>query len=108
MERKVAIKVINKDLVENIECLQRFHSEVRAAARLGHPNIVQAFDAEQAGDLHFLVMEFVNGQTLAELLAKRQKPLPILHACNYGLQVARGCSTPLNGTWSTGTSSRTI
>ena len=90
MERKVAIKVINKAFLDNAEALQRFHAEVRSAAKLGHPNIVQAFDAEQAGDLHFLVMEFVEGKNLAELLEKRQKPLPILHACNYVLQAARG------------------
>ena len=90
MERKVAIKVVNKAFLKNAEALQRFHAEVRSAAKLGHPNIVQAFDAEQAGDLHFLVMEFVEGKNLAESLEKRQKPLPILHASNYVLQAARG------------------
>ena len=73
MKRPVAIKVINKGLLENAEALQRFAAEVQAAAKLNHPNIVQAFDAEQAGDLHFLVMEFVEGKSLAELLEKRQK-----------------------------------
>ena len=63
---------------------------MRSAAKLGHSNLVQAFDAEQAGDLHFLVMEFVEGKNLAELLEKRQRPLPILHACNYVFQAARG------------------
>ena len=90
MGRTVAIKVINKRLLENSEALQRFHGEVRAAAKLSHNNIVQSFDAEQAGDLHYLVMEFVEGKNLAELLEKRQKPLPIQHACAYVRQAALG------------------
>ncbi|HVS38669.1 MAG TPA: protein kinase, partial [Gemmataceae bacterium] len=59
MERLVALKVVNPSLVHDKSSVQRFHQEVRAAARLHHPNIVTAFDADQAGDLHFLVMEFV-------------------------------------------------
>ena len=90
MGRRVAIKVINKSLIESAETLLRFTAEVRAAAKLSHPNIVQAYDAEQAGDLHFLVMEFVEGKNLAELLEERQKPLSIRHACHYARQVAKG------------------
>ena len=90
MLRPVAIKVINKSFLENAEALQRFNVEVRTAARLNHPHIVQAFDAEQAGELHFLVMEFVEGKSLAEILEKRQKPLPIQHACAYVRQAALG------------------
>ena len=90
MERQVAIKVINKALIENVDAVQRFHSEVRAAAKLGHPNIVQAFDAEQAGDLHFLVMEYVEGKSLAELVERRRKPLSIQHACHFIWQAAQG------------------
>ena len=90
MGRRVAIKVINKALIESAETLLRFTAEVRAAAKLSHPNIVQAYDAEQAGDLHFLVMEFVEGKNLAELLEERQKPLSTRHACHYARQVAKG------------------
>jgi serine/threonine-protein kinase len=63
--------------------------EVKAAAKLSHRNIVTAHDAEQAGDLHFLVMEFVEGESLAETV-KRRGPLPVLHACNYIVQSAQG------------------
>ena len=90
MGRRVAIKVINKSLIESAETLLRFTAEVRAAAKLSHPNIVQAYDAEQAGDLHLLVMEFVEGKNLAELLEERQKPLSIRHASHYARQVAKG------------------
>ena len=53
-----------------------FRREVRAAARLDHPNIVAAYDADQAGDLHFLVMEYVEGTDLARLVAS-DGPLPV-------------------------------
>src|SRR5262245_60690164 len=55
MDRVVALKVINPALVGWPEAVRRFRQEIRAAARLTHPNIVAAYDAEQAGDTHFLV-----------------------------------------------------
>jgi formylglycine-generating enzyme required for sulfatase activity/tRNA A-37 threonylcarbamoyl transferase component Bud32 len=89
MNRQVVIKVINKALLDNPDALERFHREVEAAARLAHPNIVTAYDAEQASDLHMLVMEFVPGQNLAEVLQKKG-PLPVVHACVYARQAALG------------------
>jgi serine/threonine protein kinase len=89
MERVVALKVILGALVENATSLQRFQQEVKAAAKLAHPNIVTAYDADQAGDLHFLVMEFVEGMSLAQLLDKKG-PLPVAHACEYVRQAALG------------------
>jgi hypothetical protein len=89
MERLVALKVIHPGLVRNRAALQRFHQEVRAAARLQHPNIVTAFDADQAGGLHFLVMEYVEGLSLAELV-RRHGPLPAATACAYVRQAALG------------------
>ena len=75
MDRTVALKVIRRDLLGNETMVERFRREVRAAARLAlHPNIVAAYDAEQAGDSHFLVMEFVEGVDLAHLV-KTQGPL---------------------------------
>jgi WD40 repeat protein/serine/threonine protein kinase len=89
MQRQVALKVIHPDLMRNPASVQRFQQEVRAAARLQHPNIVTAHDADQAGDLHFLVMEYVEGQSLAEVVQKRG-PLPIPEACEYIRQSALG------------------
>src|SRR5262245_48590262 len=57
MQRPVALKVINPAFTARPALVERFHREVRAAARLSHPNIVTAFDAEDAGESHFLVME---------------------------------------------------
>ena len=89
MERNVALKVINARLVSSDLAVERFHQEVKAAAKLSHRNIVTAYDAEQAGNTHFLVMEYIDGISLAELIARR-KALPVLHACNYILQAAQG------------------
>src|SRR5690242_2566469 len=89
MNRPVVIKVINRALLDQPAALERFRREVQAAASLSHPNIVTAYDAEQAGDLHFLVMEFVPGQSLAEVLQKKG-PLPVVNACAYARQAALG------------------
>jgi serine/threonine protein kinase len=79
MGRTVALKVINRDLFKKPAAVERFQREVKAAARLSHPNIVTADDAEQAGDVHFLVMEYVDGTELARK-AKEDGPLPITEA----------------------------
>lgn len=89
MERKVALKIIHRDLICHPLAIKCFRQEVKAAARLAHPNIVTAFDAEQEGDLHFLVMEYVDGISLARLVNKRG-PLGMSHACNYARQAAQG------------------
>jgi hypothetical protein len=89
MERPVAVKVISRALVDRPDAVERFHREVRAAAKLDHPNIVKAYDAEQAGDLHLLAMEYVEGHSLHDVLAKKG-PLPIAHACHYVRQAALG------------------
>lgn len=89
MERAVALKVINRALLSRPEFVERFEQEVKAAAKLAHPNIVVAHDAEQVGDLHFLVMEFVDGQSLAKIV-ERMGPLPVVNACHYIRQAAQG------------------
>ncbi len=89
MERQVAIKVIGKEVINHPTAVERFRQEVKAAARLSHANIVAAHDAEQAGDLHFLVMEYVDGVSL-DRLVERRGPLPVPHACNYLRQAALG------------------
>ena len=89
MDREVAVKVINREWVQKQEAIDRFHREVKTAASLDHPNIVTAYDAEQANDLHFLVMEFVDGTNLAQTV-KRNGPLPVAKACDYVRQAAEG------------------
>jgi serine/threonine protein kinase/putative intracellular protease/amidase len=89
MERLVALKVINPGLLANPQALERFRREVRAAARLSHPNIVAAHDADQAGELHFLIMEFVDGLNLERWLAHKG-PLAPAQAANLIRQAALG------------------
>src|SRR5262249_11871361 len=89
MERTVALKVVNRSLTDNPAMVERFTREVKAAAKLAHPNIVTAFDADQAGDTHFLVMEFVEGVSLSRLVAEHGR-LPVAEACDYVRQAALG------------------
>src|SRR5215468_8383545 len=89
MDRQVVIKVINRSLLDQPGAVDRFRYEIRAAAQLSHPNIVTAYDAEEAGDLHMLVMEFVPGESLAEVV-QRRGPLPVVNACHYVRQAALG------------------
>lgn len=89
MKRIVALKVLAPDLVKTERARRLFEREVRAAARLHHPNIVTAYDANQAGDRHYLVMEFVDGPNLYDLV-KEHGPLPIGQACEFVRQAAVG------------------
>jgi eukaryotic-like serine/threonine-protein kinase len=89
MDRLVALKILHQDLMRHPRVVQRFRKEVKTAARLSHPNIVTAYDADQAGDAHFLVMEFVDGMSLDRLIAKRG-PLEPGYACYFIRQAAKG------------------
>ena len=95
MERTVALKVINPRLTENTEAVDRFQREVKAAARLAHPNIVTAYDAEQVDNLQLLVMEYVEGASLSEEIQKRG-PLPVSQASDYVYQAALGLQHALD------------
>lgn len=61
MERLVALKVLSPQVTKSPEAVRRFQREVKAAARLEHPNIVTAHDADEANGTHFLVMQYVDG-----------------------------------------------
>ena len=89
MDRTVALKVIHREWVRNKEAIDRFQREVKTAASLDHKNIVTAHDAEQVDDLHVLVMEFVDGADLAQVV-KERGPLPVDEACGYIAQAAEG------------------
>ena len=89
MDRIVALKVLPTVAMKSAEAIQRFQREVRAAAKLSHPNIVTAYDADEAHGLHFLVMEYVDGMDLAALV-KQRGTLAVSAAVEYVLQAARG------------------
>ncbi len=89
MQRIVALKVIRKEQLIDPGAVARFHREIRAAAQLNHPNIILAHDADQVGDTHFFVMEFIEGVDLAKLVQCRG-PLPVGEACDCIRQAALG------------------
>lgn len=64
LDRMVAIKVLPQKFTKSEDFVRRFYAEGRAAAKLNHPNIVQAFDVANAGPYHYFVMEFVDGRTV--------------------------------------------
>jgi eukaryotic-like serine/threonine-protein kinase len=68
LERTVAVKVLSAASDQDLEPVARFGREARAAAALNHPNIVAVFDSGADGDVQYLVMEYVEGQSLAGLL----------------------------------------
>ncbi len=87
MGRVVAVKVLSHGAIISDETVARFRREVRAAAQLSHPNIVTAYDADEADGIHFLVMEYVDGTDLASMV-KDRGPLPVAQAVDYLLQAA--------------------
>ena len=76
MDRLVAVKMISARNLGSPDAVQRFYREVKAAARLQHPNIVAAYDAGESEGLHYLVMELVQGRDLHAILRERG-PLPV-------------------------------
>src|SRR5262245_52904709 len=83
--RKVALKVLPDAVSGDRERRDRFDREARAVAALSHPNICALFDVGSEGSNHYLVMELVEGQTLAERLAAG--PLPVHDALRLGAQI---------------------
>jgi serine/threonine-protein kinase len=89
MQRLVALKVMASHLTAKAGAVERFNKEVIAAARLEHQNIVRAYDKGEAGNLHFLVMEYLEGESLDHYVA-RKGPLPVHLACAFIRQAANG------------------
>lgn len=89
MRRRVAIKVLPTARVEDSSYLQRFHREAQAVAALDHRNIVRAYDVDQEGSVHFLVMEFVSGKSLHDLVISEGR-LDYIPAVEYMRQAAEG------------------
>jgi formylglycine-generating enzyme required for sulfatase activity/serine/threonine protein kinase len=89
MKRIVALKLLTPAMTRNDDAIRRFQREAEAAARLTHPNIVQAFDADEAGGVHYLAMEYVVGRDLSTVV-REQGPLDVPVAVDYILQAAHG------------------
>lgn len=89
MKKKRAIKVLPRKRVNDSSFLERFRLEAVATAKLRHPNIVRAYDIDNENDLHYIVMEYVEGQDLQSLV-KERGALPFGSAAQYIAQAARG------------------
>jgi serine/threonine protein kinase len=89
MRRRVAVKVLPTAKASDPSALERFYREARAVAALDHPNIVHAYDIDQDENLHFLVMEYVDGASLQEII-KKTGPMDPGRAAHYLRQAAVG------------------
>lgn len=91
--RIVAIKVLNENLTDNEGFLRRFQREAHAAANLSHPNIVTVHDIGQDGNRHYIVMEFVDGRTVKQLIRMQNqqgRPLGVYRALDLAIQICAG------------------
>lgn len=89
LERPVALKILKKDLSDDLTFQNRFRQEARASARLIHPNIVTTFDFGYDRDRLFIVMEYLDGVELKELMSADEK-VPVDDAIDYLRQACRG------------------
>jgi eukaryotic-like serine/threonine-protein kinase len=89
VSRRVALKVLPRSHASDPSALARFYREARAAGGLDHPNLVKAHDVDQDGHQHFMVMDYVHGTSLQDLVT-RHGPLPVARACAYVCQAAAG------------------
>jgi serine/threonine protein kinase len=89
IHKRVAVKVLPAARATDPSSLERFYREARALAALAHPNIVRAYDIDQEDNLHFLVMEYVDGSSLRHIIEK-SGALPVIRAAHYVRQAAMG------------------
>ena len=89
LNRLVAIKVLKEEFSQDASFVEKFKMEAQAAARLSHPNIVNVYDVVDEGDLHYIVMELVEGITLKSYIAKKGM-LGTREAIGIALQMAQG------------------
>ena len=89
LQRKVAVKVLAGHQATTDRGTAQFYREAQAAAALDHPNIVKVYDVGRFGSVHYIAMEYVEGQTLAQLLAANG-PVPFDAAAEYVAQAAAG------------------
>ena len=89
LARPVAIKILHEAYRSDMEFIERFHREAKAAARLTHPNIVSIYDVGVAGNDHYIVMEYVQSSTLKKKI-QDEGPLDILTATTIAKDIANG------------------
>jgi serine/threonine-protein kinase len=90
LHRKVALKVLTPKYAQDPAIVEQFYREGRAAAAVDHSNIVRAYDIDCANNTHFLVLEYIEGQTLNDRRLAAGGRLSVAEACGYAVQIAAG------------------
>src|SRR5918992_5780826 len=88
LERRVAIKMMHRDISSDPDQLERFRREARAVARLNHPHVVTVIDAGEDDGAPYIVFEYVEGETLKERI-RRLGRLPVSEAVAYAIEIGR-------------------
>ncbi len=88
LKRNVAVKILRDEFTTDEEFIKRFEVEAESAARLTHPNIVSIYDVGVEDNLHYIVMELIQGKTLKEIILEEKGPLPWKWSINVAIQIA--------------------
>lgn len=88
LDRKAALKILPADVAANKNRMERFVREAKSAAALNHPNIAHVYEIDESNGIHFIAMEYIDGETLREKIYRDRTPLPKL--LKYLNQVAKG------------------
>ena len=88
LERRVAVKLMHREIASDSDQLERFRREARSVAQLSHPHIVGVIDAGEEDGRPYIVLEYVEGETLKERI-RRMGRLPIDEAIAYAIEIAR-------------------
>ncbi len=91
LNRYVAIKILKPEYTKDVKVLDNFRRESQAAASLSHPNIVNIYDVGREGNIHYIVMELIEGMTLADMIDE-EAPMPYKKVINITRQIAAGLS----------------
>ncbi len=89
LDRPVAVKILHAEYRSDVEFVERFHREAKAAGKLSHPNIVNIYDVGTDGIDHYIVMEYMPSNTLKDKI-REEGPLDILTAVNIACDIASG------------------
>ncbi len=89
LDRIVAVKILKEEFSQDKNFVNKFRTEALAAASLSHPNIVNIFDVGQEDGIHYIVMEYVEGQTLQDII-NDQAPLPVKKAVDIAIMICYG------------------
>ena len=93
LKRNVAVKILRDEFTTDEEFIKRFEVEAQSAARLTHPNIVSIYDVGVEDNLHYIVMELIQGKTLKEIILEEKGPLPWKWSVNVAIQIASALET---------------